>query len=275
MTTINSKKLNNLSMDEFTVIGSFVSSWSDLWSLTFTSVDLKKYLMDQQNDELWKYFLKAYFPYIDLPEKDFYKKFLETYKAWYKTISQVKQDPFFLMYLNCSENDPLGVFRDDKEIIMAGIEKKPALYRNFSRKFKEDDELILCALKMDRFIIHDVPKNIRHNFQEIADIKDDNSRAKICDELIVKLSSQRISTIKSFELFKTHLKPIEPTRKNNTLHNDTQEQISTRFKSASLTRTSSQINLGLFKDSQATNLDDKSSDNEQDALTTRKYYSPS
>lgn len=27
------------------------------------------------------------------------------------------------MYLNCSESDPLGVFRDDKEIIMAGIEK--------------------------------------------------------------------------------------------------------------------------------------------------------
>jgi hypothetical protein len=244
ITNNTAKSLNDLCQDELTVIGSFINSWNDLWSLTFTSVDLKIGLMDQQNDKLWKYFLITYFPYIPLPKKDFYKTFLDTYKVWYKTLCLIEHDPFLLMCLNSMGNNSMGAFKNDREIVLAAIKRQPALYKNFSREYKEDDEVILYALKKDRFIINDVPNSIRKKFQEIADIKDNKTRSEACDELIIKLSLQRISKIKSLYLFKNHLNQTQDiTRRNN----GSAPQMATGPVTPSVVPL---INLGLFHDTQ-------------------------
>ncbi|HAT8682893.1 TPA: type IV secretion protein Dot, partial [Legionella pneumophila subsp. pneumophila] len=100
------KSLNDLCQDELSVIGSYLGAWNDLWSLTFTSSEMKKCLIHQQTDELWKFFFKEFFPYIPLPTEDFYKNFMKNYKTWYQTLYRVKQDPFFLMYLDKLKEDP-------------------------------------------------------------------------------------------------------------------------------------------------------------------------
>lgn len=244
------KSLNDLCKDELTVIGSYLSTWNDLWSLRFTSTELKGRLIHQQNDKLWEFFFKEYFPYIPLPTKDFYKNFIETYKIWYQTLCRVKQDPFFLMYLGKFKEDPAQVFKNDKEIVIAAIEKQPLLYKNFSGRYKEDEEVILCALKQNRFIIHDVPRTMRQGFKEIADIKEDKARSDACDKLIDKLSSQRVSKIKSLNLFKSHLKlqPRDITKRGGETANNHNLQNSTV--SITTAGVPPRVNLGMFKNIQ-------------------------
>ncbi|HAU1152376.1 TPA: DUF4116 domain-containing protein [Legionella pneumophila] len=241
-----SKSLNDLCQDELTVIGSYFGAWNDLWSLTFTSSEMKKHLINEQNDKLWKFLFKEYFPYIPLPTQDFYKNFMESYKSWYQTLCRVKSDPFFLMYLDKLEKDPAHLFRNDKEIIMAAIEIQPVLYKNFSRDYKEDEEVILRALKRNRFIIHDVPRSVRDAFEKIADIKDDKTRIDACDKLIAELSSQRVSKIRSLGLFKSQLQFPKSTGEQA---NSRQIQRSTVsiITPAGIT---SLVNLSLFKDTQ-------------------------
>ncbi|HGI8170161.1 TPA: Dot/Icm type IV secretion system effector Ceg29 [Legionella pneumophila] len=244
------KSLNDLCQDELSVIGSYLGAWNDLWSLTFTSSEMKKCLIHQQTDELWKFFFKEFFPYIPLPTEDFYKNFMKNYKIWYQTLYRVKQDPFFLMYLDKLKEDPAHLFRNDKEIIIAAIEKQPFLYKNFSRGYKEDEEVILCALKNNRFIIHDVPRTVREGFKEIADIKEDKARVYACDLLIEKLSPQRVSKIKSLDLFKSQLtlQAQNITKKSGEQVNNRQLQRST----APITPEgiTSLVHLGLFRDTQ-------------------------
>ncbi|HHL3493726.1 TPA: DUF4116 domain-containing protein [Legionella pneumophila] len=251
-----SKSLNDLCQDELTVIGSYVGAWNDLWSLTFTASEMKKHLIDKQNDKLWEFFFKEYFPYLPLPTKDFYKNFMESYKSWYQTLCRVKSDPFFLMYLDKLEEDPAHLFRNDKEIIMAAIEKQPLLYKNFSREYKEDQEVILCALKGNRFIIHDVPRTVRQTFEKIADIKDDKTRIDACDKLIAELSSQRVSKIASLDLFKSQLQFLaQDTRKSTgeqTNSHPLQKSTVSIITPAGIT---SLVNLSLFKDTQTQDKD--------------------
>lgn len=54
------KSLNDLCQDELSVIGSYLGAWNDLWSLTFTSSEMKKCLIHQQTDELWKFFSRNF-----------------------------------------------------------------------------------------------------------------------------------------------------------------------------------------------------------------------
>lgn len=250
------KSLNDLCKDELTVVGSYLSTWNDLWSLRVTSTELKGRLIHQQNDKLWEFFFKEYFPYVPLPTKDFYKNFIETYKIWYQTLCRVKQDPFFLMYLDRLKEDPAHVFKNDKEIVIAAIEKQPLLYKNFSGRYKEDEEVILCALKQNRFIIHDVPRTIRQGFKELADIKEDKTRSDACDKLIDRLSSQRASKIKSLILFKSHLKlqPQVITKRSGEIANHHALQNSTV--PITTANVPPLVNLGMFKNTQ-THGDDK------------------
>ncbi|APF04062.1 TPA: DUF4116 domain-containing protein [Legionella pneumophila] len=246
-----SKSLNDLCQDELTVIGSYLGAWNDLWSLTFTSSEMKKHLTDEQNDKLWEFLFKEYFPYIPLPTQDFYKNFMESYKSWYQTLCRVKSDPFFLMYLDKLKKDPAHLFRNDKEIIMAAIEIQPVLYKNFSRDYKEDEEVILCALKRNRFIIHDVPRSVRDAFEKIADIKDDKTRIDACDKRIAELSSQRASKIESLDLFKSQLQFLTQDTRKSTGEQANSRQIQRSTVSiitpAGIT---SLVNLSLFKDTQ-------------------------